>query len=138
MDVFDPSGQIHDFNPGIRPDGLFWTMPMDEKTVDVHPESGRAVYKASNLPMPDYHDFVNSVTGGIPVPGMVSFHVEWAPSKLKHHYRYAPHKFEAEFVETTATCNWSGRTQHAEFSTDTNLPTIYAEVGHERSGVFFH
>jgi hypothetical protein len=87
--------------------------------------------------MPDYHDFVSSVTGGTPIPGVVSFHIEWAPSKDKHRYRYAPHRWEGTFVHTSATCDWSGRTALAEFSTNTNNPTIFAEVGHEKSGVFF-
>jgi hypothetical protein len=87
--------------------------------------------------MPDYHDFVSSVTGGTPVPGIVSFRVEWAPSQDKHRYRYEPHRWEGRFVHTSATCTWSGRTEFAEFATDTNNPTIFAEVGHERSGFFF-
>jgi hypothetical protein len=137
--VFDQSGQqIHDFNPGIAPDGRFWTMAIAPSSVDVNPGSGRAVYQATDLPMPDYHDFLNSATGGAPIAGIVSFHIEWAPSQQeKQHYHYAPHMWEGNFVETTATCTWSGRTAVAEFATDTNNPTIFAEVGHERSGVFF-
>jgi hypothetical protein len=135
--VFDQSGQIHDFNPGIAADGRFWTIPMDPRSVDVHPESGRAVYQARHLAMPDYHDFGSAVSGVPPDPGTVSFRIEWAPSRDKHHYRYAPHKWEGRFVHTTATCSWSGRTEFATFSTKTNKPTIFAEVGRERSGVFF-
>ena len=110
---------------------------MEPRSVDVHPGSGRAVYQATDLPMPDYHDFVSSVNNVPPVPGIVSFRIEWAPSQDKHYYRYAPHKWEGNFVQTTATCTWSGHTEFAEFATDTNNPTIFAEVGHERSGVFF-
>jgi hypothetical protein len=135
--VFDQAGQIHDFNPGIAPDGRFWTMALDPRSVDVHPGSGRAVMEATNLPVPDYHDFVSSVTGGPALPGVVSFRVEWAASKDKHRYRYAPNQWEGTFVHTSATCTWSGRTAVAEFTTETNNPTIFAEVGHERSGVFF-
>jgi hypothetical protein len=135
--VFDQSGQIHDFNPGIARDGLFWTMALDPESVRVNPGNGRAVLQARHLPMPDYHDFVNSATGGASVPGSVSFRVEWAPSHDKHHYRYALHKWEGSFVKTTATCSWSGRTKVATFSTDKNNPTIFAEVGRERSGRFF-
>ena len=87
--------------------------------------------------MRDYYSGGNALTGGKSVPGIVSFRVEWAPSHDKHRYRYAPHKWKGRFVHTTATCTWSGRTQEATFSTDTNNPTIFAEVGRERSGVFF-
>jgi len=139
--VYDQSGQqleqIHDFNPGIAPDGLFWTQAMDPGSVQVNPGSGRALFQATNLPMLDYHDFGSSLTGGTTVPGVVSFDVEWAASHDRHHYRYAPTRWEGTFVQTTASCSWSGRTAKADFSTETNNPTIFAEVGHERSGVFF-
>ena len=87
--------------------------------------------------MPDYHDFVSSVTGGPAVPGVVSFRVEWEASRDRHRYRYAPNRWGGTFVHNNATCRWSGRTAEARFSTDTNDPAIYAEVGQERNGVFF-
>ena len=87
--------------------------------------------------MLDYHDLLSQVSGVAPIPGIVSFRVKWAPSQDKHSYRYAPHKWEGSFGHTTATCTWSGRTKFATFSTDTNNPTIFAEVGRERSGTFF-
>ena len=110
---------------------------MNRRSVTVNPDSGEALLQATNLPMADYHDFVSSVTGGPAEPGVVSFRVEWAPSTDKHDYRHEAHRWAGTFVQTTATCTWSGRTKLAEFSTDTNDATIFAEVGHERSGVFF-
>ena len=110
---------------------------MDKHSVRVNPGTGRAVFEVKNLPMPDYHDFVSSVTGGPAVPGVVSFRIEWEASRDRHRYRYAPNQWEGTFVHNTATCTWSGRTAEAEFSTKTNDPTIFAEVGHERNGVFF-
>jgi len=139
--VYDQSGQqleqIHDYNPGIAPDGRFWTQAFDPRSVKVNPGIASAIYQAQKLPMPDFHDFVNAVTGGPSVPGVVSFRVEWEPSRDRHHYRYAPNRWEGTFVQTNATCTWSGSTAETSFSTDTNDPTIFAEVGHEKSGVFF-
>jgi hypothetical protein len=112
-------------------------MAMDTQSVDVSPGSGRATYRARDLPMPDYHDLVSAISGVPPVPGIVSFNVEWGKSKDKHDYRYAPHQWMGDFVTTSATCTWSGLTAAAEFHTNTNNPTIFAEVGHEKSGVFF-
>ena len=112
-------------------------MALPSHAVDVDPGSGRAVYQAHDLPLPDYLNFVNAVTGGAPVPGRVSFRVEWAPAHDKHHYRNAAHRWEGTFVQNSATCTWSGHTAAADFSTDTNNPTIFAEVGHQHSGVFF-
>ena len=110
---------------------------MDQHSVHVNPGTGRSVFEVQHLPMPDYHDFVNSITGGRAVPGVVSFRVKWEPSHDRHRYRYAPNRWEGTFVQTNATCTWSGRTAEATFSTDTNDRAIFAEVGHERSGVFF-
>jgi hypothetical protein len=139
--VYDQSGQtlkqIHDFNPGIAPDGLFWTQAMDPRSVQVNPGTGRATFEATNLPMPDYKEFTSSITTGESLPGVVSFRVEWEPSHDRHRYRYAPNRWEGTFVQTNARCTWSGRTAEAEFSTNTNDRAIFAEVGHERSGVFF-
>ena len=87
--------------------------------------------------MPDYHDFVSSVTGGIPDPGIVSFRAEWLRSLDRHHYSNAARGWEGTFVTNHSTCHWSGRTAKAEFHTDTVDPEIFAEVGHERNGVFF-
>lgn len=110
---------------------------MEARSVDVNPGNGRAVMQARDLPLPDYHDFVSSVTGGAAVPGIVSFRAEWAKSHDKHRYRYEPHAWQGNFVTNNATCQWSGLTSLAEFHTNTTNPAIFAEVGHERSGVFF-
>ncbi len=110
---------------------------MDARSVDVNPGNGRAVYQASHLPMADYHDLGSQAAGVTPLPGVVSFKAEWAKSNDKHHYRYAPHRWEGHFVQNTATAQWSGRTAAAEFITNTVNPSIFAEVGHEKSGVFF-
>jgi hypothetical protein len=112
-------------------------MALDARSVDVNPGNGRAVFQATNLPMPDYQDFVSSVTGATPVPGIVSFRVEWGASKDVHRQYSIPNRSEGTFLHTTGTCTWSGRTQFAEFATNTNNPTIFAEVGRERNGVFF-
>jgi hypothetical protein len=112
-------------------------MAIDPGSVVVSPGSGRAILQANNVPMPDYHDFVNSATGGASIPGIASFRVEWAPSTDRHHYSNPAHLWDGNFVQTSATCDWSAHTALAEFSTDTNNPTIFAEVGHQRSGVFF-
>jgi hypothetical protein len=112
-------------------------MPWDPGGVVVDPVSGRAVMQAKNMPMPDYHDFVSSVTGGIPDPGIVSFRTEWLPSVDQHHYSNAARGWQGDFVTNHATCRWSGRTRKAEFHTDTVDPEIFAEVGRERNGVFF-
>ncbi len=108
---------------------------MNPNHVIVNPATGRATYHAADLPMGDYG--ANAFTGGTPVPGIVSFVVDWSPSQNRHTYRYAPNRWEGTFLQTNVTCNWSGATATSAFTTNTNNPSIFAEVGYERSGVFF-
>jgi len=143
LDVFDQSGQqIHDFNPGIRADGRFWTMPMGNANVDVSPGSGRALYQAQQLAVPDFGSGFNSLTHGPSVPGVVSFRVEWDAATDHQHHTFGNgiHQWTANMLVNSARCSWLGETQDAAFHTDSSDPftnMIYAEVGHERSGVFF-
>src|SRR5438128_409321 len=89
MDVFDPSlgpdptqpVQTHDLNPGIKPDGLFWTIAMPDKGIDVHFGKGVASMEATNVPINDYVNFGNTLLPPqdyTPIPGVVSFTVEWS------------------------------------------------------------
>jgi hypothetical protein len=143
LDVFDQSGQqIHDFNPGIQPDGRFWTTPLSDGNVDVSPGSGRALYQAQQLAVPDFESGFNALTHGPSVPGVVSFRVEWQAAADHQHHRIgnAAHRWTANVLRTSATCVWSGETADASFHTDSSDPfvnMIFAEVGEERSGVFF-
>ena len=98
--------------------------------------------QAKNLAVPDFHDGGNSLFHGPSVPGMVSFRVEWskAADHVHHAFGNAEHKWTAEMVLNSATCAWSGETALASFHTTSPDPASYvlfAEVGHERSGVFF-
>jgi hypothetical protein len=112
-------------------------MVMNSNVVDVNPGSGRALYQATDMSMPDFHDFGNAITTGITAPGVVSFRVEWAPSSDRHHYDDGANQWIGDFLTTSITCNWSGRTSNSTFTTDSDNATIFAEVGHQRSGVFY-
>ena len=77
----DLSNQVHDWNPGILPSGLFWTIPIDGKAIQAD-LSGRARFHVKNLALPDYHDFGNAISPSpSSVPGHVSFDVRWSGSE---------------------------------------------------------
>ena len=85
MDVYDPSlgtpaVQIHDLNPGIKADGLFWTTPIPDEGIDVNLGKGSASMFATNVPVNDYGTIQNSLFGGgpAPIPSLVSFTVDWS------------------------------------------------------------
>lgn len=138
--MFNGSGsQIHDFNPGIRPSGLFWTACIDPDNVAVNPGNGSAVMAVQNLAVPDYHDLINALNLGPSVPGVVSFTIEWGPSNDKRQWHDVPSAFDANVVLNSAKAAWAGETALARYVSDpaAGSTCLFAEVGHERNGVFF-
>ena len=104
-----------------------------------NPGNGRAVMDVRNLPSRDYHDLVNALSEGPFLPAVVSFRMEWARSQDRHHFHDAGISFDADVVLTTATAWWSGETSAARYIADdiSTSASLFAEVGHERNGVYF-
>jgi len=137
--VFGPGGQIHDFNPGIADSGLFWTTCIDSQAVSVNPVNGRASAHGAGLRVKDYHDLGNALLEGPSVPAVASFDIEWEASSDQHRFRHVTGGWIAKLVFNSARIAWKAKTATATFvsgpaSTSTSL---FAEVGHERNGVFF-
>ncbi|HKB03004.1 MAG TPA: hypothetical protein VKD90_12340 [Gemmataceae bacterium] len=112
---------------------------IDPHDVEVNPGTGRAVMDVEDLDLEDYSDFVNSLVDGPSLAGRASFRVEWSRSTDRHRFRYAPEKWTANMVFNTARVQWEGETSVAHFVTDATGPqdSLFADVGHERSGAFF-
>ena len=54
--------QLHDLNPSdYHPTGLFWTLPIPEQNIEVHPGNGYASIVAKNLPIYDYGQIPNAL-----------------------------------------------------------------------------
>jgi len=130
--------QIHDYNPGIAPNGLFWTMPISPDAIDVNPGKGRARLSARDLPMPDFGDFVNSILSGPSEPATVTFDVRWFDVLERHNQKEPDWGFAGEFVVTRASIEWSSHQNGFEFQSDPAEASItdYAIIGNERNGVF--
>ena len=118
-------------------------MAIDPSAFDVIPGQGRARFKVENLALPDYHDFVNSVSPHpSSVPGHVSFEVTWAGGGGRQKVRDDTFDFGGDFETGKATIAFS--------VSDDGIPTRYTSdpsgqsnpgppgVGHERNGVFFN
>jgi hypothetical protein len=82
VDLYNPpslgGAQIHDLNPGIEPDGLFWTVAIPDNGVDVNVGEGYASLEGT-VNIDDYGTIQNGLFGGgpKPIPGRVSFRVVW-------------------------------------------------------------
>lgn len=144
MGDFNGSTQVHDFEPGITASGLFWTIPISDDMVWAKAGIGGARFRASNLAVPDYHDFFNAVgLNPIPipvVPSHVSFDVRWDGGGNSTTLHDSTFGFEGRFVdgpvsiEFTTGQDGSGVTYRSD---PANQIVVSGGVGHERNGVFF-
>jgi len=143
VDVYEPGpgAQIHDLNPGIKPDGLFWTIAMPEDSIEVNFGNGRASLEARNVPIEDYGTIANALFGGgpVPTPGFVSFTVTWHGVNERVNIRNDDDGFAGEFIHNTAQMAWTATVGDFTFRSDplATSSSSFAEIGHERNGIFF-
>jgi hypothetical protein len=140
--VSDPTTeQIHDFEPGIAPSGLFWTIPIDHGAIDASPGSGRARYRTDGLALEDYHDFFSAIEPGADgVASHVSFDVTWHGGGDHAKLTDADYGYTGTFVGGNASIAFTAWNDGAGIlyaSDPGGQATIGAGVGHERNGVFF-
>ncbi|SRR5712691_5145319 len=158
MDIFTgPVGsanlpqQIHDYSPGISPNGLFWLVTAPRDAVQIDLDSGTASVHLANIPITDAHDLANSLTNGnglanppippiAPVPATVSFDIEWGNAIVRQKVTNVVQDFEGQFIETGATISWSAAQAGFNFVSEPPNParSVYSVIGRERNGVFFH
>ena len=137
----DPSGQVHDFEPGIRRSGLFWTIPVSPLALHAAPAEGRARFRAHHLAVPDYHDFFNAISPSpTSKPGHVSFDVRWTGNTPRTKIRDKVFGFKGHFIAGDAQISFSSHDDGSGVvyhSDPDGQRTVGAGVGHERNGVFF-
>jgi hypothetical protein len=133
---------VHDFEPGIKRSGLFWTIPVPPSAIAADPGTGRARLHMQNLAVPDFHDFFNAIS---PFPGSrpahVSFDVRWAGGGDSTEIRDETFGFEGDYVAGDASVRFIAYDDDRRAVLYTSDPggqnTISAGVGLERNGVFF-
>jgi hypothetical protein len=146
VDVFEPGpgAQIHDLNPGILPNGLFWTIAIPSDDIQVHLGQGVASMEATDVPIHDYGDIPSALSGGgpTPTPGVVSFNVTWSGADERRNIRNEDPVFggfAGEFIRNTAQMEWTATVGDFTFVSDplATSSSVFAEIGHERNGFFF-
>jgi hypothetical protein len=143
--VGDLTTQVHDFNPGIAPSGLFWTIPIEPGAIKVNPATGEARLRVQALKIPDYHDLLNSlglVPGPPPVPSRVSFEVRWAGHGAPVDLHDTTFGFMGHYVTGPATISFtaSNNSSSVVYRSDATGQSNPGPpgVGTEQNGVFFH
>jgi hypothetical protein len=139
--VGDPSAQVHDFEPGIKPSGLFWTIPMPASAGSVDPDTGAARFRMQNVAVPDFHDFFNAISPfPSTLPAHVSFDVRWSGGGEKTEIRDPEFGYEGVYVASEATIMFRAYDDNRRgviFTSDAGQTTAGVGVGRERNGVFF-
>ena len=137
----DPNQQLHDFNPGIADNGLFWTIPIGNGMVDADPTTGVARFSGQSVKVEDYGNIINAVTGGTGIASRVSYDVRWAGHGDVVPVHDATFGFAGTYVTGTTTVTFSGFNEHGDvvFTSDPTGQTngLPPAVGTERNGVFF-
>jgi hypothetical protein len=133
--------QITDFNPGIRNNGLFWTMVVDDRDIDVDLAAGTATFRGTNMHMPDFHDFENAIlgNGATPTPAVVSFTVEWTGEGDVMHLDNPAEHYRGDIRIATAQMDWTARSGIYEYTSNPPETSAadYAQIGQESNGSFF-
>jgi hypothetical protein len=135
--------QIHDYNPHIEANGLFWTIAAPRNSVDVHLGAGQASLRLTTQVFDD-HDLQSSLTKvypvGFPRLAEITFDVEWGGILDRQHVLNQDMNFEGDFLLTGATIDWSARdASGVAFVSEPPRPdrVFYAVVGRERNGIYF-
>lgn len=143
VNLYEPGSdaQIHSFNGGILPSGLFWTVEHGRGKFVVGGDGRRAVFVARDLPVID--TFV--VLGPNHTPATLDFRVEWEASGSQMQLGSGssvpeddPAAFEGRFFPAKATASFSGSEIGFNFRTDREATSElgFAELGSERNGAF--
>lgn len=132
---------MHDFNGGILPSGLFWTVNA-RNAIDFKIDDERAILHVRNLPVIDTFQFF----GASDTPAVVDFRVEWKatgralPRGLGATVPATdPRAFLGEIAPAVSTGSFSGEEFGFEFESNrgaSTSPRGYAQIGRERNGVF--
>jgi hypothetical protein len=132
------TGQIHDFNPGITPSGLFWTQAVPLGSVAVDLDAGTASLVAAGLTQKDFFNIGNALFGGGPAPvaATVSFDVRWSGKSSTGKVDDAANDFALNFVQGTSTMSWSVTSGGATYTSTGAATSLFAQIAKERNGSF--
>lgn len=132
---------MHDFNGGVAPSGLFWTVPLPEDAVVVSPNGRELTVAVQDLALVD--DVLRPTP--ITVPATVTFRVEWrGKRRLVRRGRGLavaptdPAAFRGEFYRRTrARGTFAGAIEGFSFQSEPVIAkSRFALLGRERNGVF--
>jgi hypothetical protein len=142
VDLFEPGSgsQVHDFNAGIPPSGLFWTVALPAGALKVVPGGRRAFLTARHVPVVDSFQFL----GSSQTPAEVSFSVTWNATGQPRDVGSGKTvdatdaaAFLGRFADARATGTFQGSETGFRFRTSRlSSARLFAQMGTERNGIF--
>ena len=133
---------MHDFNPGILPDGLFWMVRVPDDALEI--QGNTVTIRLKNVPVVDSFTFYDPLPPSGNVPAMTSFEMSYTRSG-------APRQVRPTSTDPTSPFNWAGEmwmaTGSVTFSVSykdgsfsvhgsANSAGSFGEIGTERNGFF--
>ena len=140
MDLFNGAvgtNQIHDYNPGIRPSGLFWTVPVDESALQFDVAAGTARLALTDFDTDDYHNLENALKDGPEDDGSITFDMTWRAKGAPFNVSDPVHHFEGRYSLASVDISWSARTGGFSFTSSPGVTQVKSVFGRERNGIFF-
>ncbi|GAC1357502.1 MAG: hypothetical protein NVS4B11_35200 [Ktedonobacteraceae bacterium] len=130
--------KIHDINPGIASNGLFWTVPMPEDALHLSEDGLVASVHLRDFPVQDQPNFPNTQPT---YPARISMDLTWQAvgrqmgiNDPMNHYRLQFHKANAQVAlrVTVPEVGFTFTSAPAKTS-----ETVFAMLGYDRNGLFY-
>lgn len=146
MDVFPDRvsaagfvNQMHDYNPGITEEGLFWTLLVAPESVSARGHHAEMCLRDQFTP--DMGTFEDAVARNPMHPATIEIDCVWkATSRTLQQDRDEENHFVFKFRPAEGSVRWRATgpsgTLHSVATVEAQ-ETLYGAIGTERNGVFF-
>jgi hypothetical protein len=130
--------KIHDINPGIASNGLFWTVPMPDDGLRMSADGLTASVHLRDFPVQDQPNFPNTQPT---YPARITLDLTWQAggrqmgiSDPMNQYRLLFHKANAQVAlqVTVPEVGFSFTSAPADTS-----ETLFAMLGYDQNGIFY-
>lgn len=131
--------QIHDYNPGVAANGLFWTIRIPDSAVIVDAKATSARYTLNNVPLFDHVNVETALAGQPGLPATASFDMTWHATGKPFDSRDTTQHFVGVYRLAESRIEWSAIGSDFAFQSDpkSTSTTVYAAIGRERNGIFY-
>jgi len=131
--------KIHDINPGIAHNGIFWTVPMPDGALTLSPDGLSASVRLSDFPVLDQPKF-----GADTIPtyaARISLDMSWQAYGPPLGVSDPRNKYRLQFHLATARIAMRIMVPEIGFTFISDpaatSQTIFAMIGHDQNGMFF-